>query len=97
MGAHGGAVVVAGGGGIAGVVGETMPDVFGIDSRLIAGVALTVWGGASSAKAAQIGACLGAGMLACVAQDLTAGLVSGQGLDLGVIGIEQELAATGTE
>ena len=98
MGAHGGAIVVAGGGAIAGVVGETMPDVFGIDSRLIAGVVLTLWGGSSKAKAAQVGACLGSGMLACVAQDLTSGLVAGEGLDLSVIGLDdsETLAATGT-
>jgi hypothetical protein len=93
MGATGGAVVVAGGGAIAGVVGSAMPDVFGIDTRLLAGVALTFWGGSSKGKAAQIGACLGSGMLACVAQDLTAGLAAGEGLDLSVIGFDEAAEA----
>ena len=85
MGATGGALVVAGGGAAAGVLSSMMPGVFGIDSRLLAGVALTFWGGSSKAAAAQIGACLGSGMLACVAQDLAAGLAAGEGFDMTAI------------
>lgn len=95
MGAYGGAVVVAGGGAAAGVVSGVMPDVFGIDSRLLAGAALVAWGAMQRSEASQIGACLGSGMLACVAQDLASGIVAGEGVDAftGVIGLD---TATGT-
>tara|TARA_Y100001938_G_C8092886_1_gene436178 strand:- start:2740 stop:3186 length:447 start_codon:yes stop_codon:yes gene_type:complete len=91
MGAYGGAAVVAGGGAIAGVVGELFPSILGIDTRLVAGAALTVAGAMSKAEHAQIGACLGAGMLACYAEDLAGGLVSGEGFNL--LGSTDEEAA----
>ena len=82
MGAYGGAVVVAGGGAAAGIVGELFPSVAGIDTRLIAGAALVAWGAMSKAGAAQIGACRGSGMLACYTEDLASAAVSGEALNL---------------
>ena len=82
MGTYGGAVVVAGGGAAAGVVGELFPSVAGVDTRLIAGAALVVWGAMSAAKGAQIGAAMGSGMLACYAEDLASAAVSGEALTI---------------
>jgi len=82
MGAYGGAVVVAGGGAAAGVVGELFPSVGGIDTRLLAGAALVVWGAMSKGPGAQIGAAMGSGMLACYAEDLASAMVSGEGLTI---------------
>jgi len=82
MGAYGGAVVVAGGGAAAGVVGELFPSVGGIDTRLLAGAALVVWGAMSKGSGAQIGAAMGSGMLACYAEDLASAMVSGESLML---------------
>ena len=82
MGTYGGAVVVAGGGAAAGIVTELFPSVAGIDPRLIAGAALVAWGAMSKAGAAQIGAAMGSGMLACYAEDLSSAAVSGETLNL---------------
>ena len=82
MGTYGGAVVVAGGGAAAGIVTELFPSVAGIDTRLIAGAALVAWGAMSKAGAAQIGAAMGSGMLACYAEDLSSAAVSGETLNL---------------
>lgn len=79
MGVYGGAATIAGGGAIAGVTTELFPSIMGVDTRLIAGALLVSWGGMSKADPAQIGACLGAGMLACYAEDLASGLVGGEG------------------
>lgn len=79
MGVYGGAATIAGGGAIAGVTTELFPSVMGVDTRLIAGALLVTWGGMSKKDPAQIAACLGAGMLACYAEDLASGMVSGEG------------------
>lgn len=94
MGVYGGAATIAGGGAIAGVATELFPSIMGVDTRLIAGALLVSWGGMSKADPAQIGACLGAGMLACYAEDLASGLVAGEGFTF----FEQTTTtATGTQ
>ena len=79
MGVYGGAATIAGGGAIAGVATELFPSIMGVDTRLVAGALLVSWGGMSKADPAQIAACLGAGMLACYAEDLASGVVGGEG------------------
>jgi hypothetical protein len=88
MGVYGGAVVTAGGGAAAGVVGELFPAIAGIDTRLLAGAALVAWGAMSKTGGAQIGACIGSGMLACYTEDLASAAVSGETLALPFINEE---------
>ena len=82
MGTYGGAVVVAGGGAAAGIVGELFPAIAGVDTRLVIGAALVVWGAMNKGDGAQIGAAMGSGMLACYTEDLASGMVSGEGFNL---------------
>lgn len=92
MGTYGGAIVVAGGGAVAGVVGELFPAVMGLDTRLIAGAGLVVWGAMADSKASHIGAAMGSGMLACYVEDIAAGVVSGEGFTIPFLTTEEEAA-----
>ena len=66
------AALVSGGGAASGIVELYYPQTFGIDTRLIGGVALVGIGAIQKeGKAGSIMAMLGSGMLACVAADFT--------------------------